>query len=149
MATCAACLQAIVRAERFMLDDTEVFHARCVGMSYRSKLRITEGKVRELEAQVADTRRAAARVEVEANRLRNDAASARAQAIMLEGRLAATQARSDQDHERLAARDEELREARRQLASLRSDLVALRPQEGSTAEAEDATVQRFRNLELD
>lgn len=149
MASCAACLQPIVHGQRFVLDGTEVFHGRCAGHSYRSKGRLAEARARELEAQLADTRRSAARVEVDVNRLRNEAVSAQAQVCVLEGRVAGLQAQRDLDAERHAARADELRAARNEIAALRIELAALRPASAPADEDADASVQRFKMLELD
>lgn len=126
-----------------------MFHAQCIGQAYRSKLRITEARGFDLERQLADTRRAAARVEVEVSRLRNDAVSAQAQVAVLEGRVAAEQQRRElllQAHE---ARGDELRAARREIAELRAELAAHRTTTGSEDAEVDATAQRFKMLELD
>ena len=149
MATCAACLQPIVRSQRFLLDGTEAFHAQCVGQAYRSKLRITEQRGFALERQLEDTRRAAARVEVEANRLRNELTSAKSQVVVLEGRLAGERGLRDAAMARMDAKDDELRAARREIAELRAELAALKPETGAASDDIDATVQRFKMLELD
>ena len=149
MAFCAACLQPIVHGQRFVLDGTEVFHGQCAGQAYRSRGRLAEQRERNLEDQLADTRRAAARVEAEANRLRNESVSAQAQVVVLEGRVAGLQAQRELDAERHAARGDELRAARAEVAALRAELAAVKP---APAEAEtdlDASAQRFRMLELD
>jgi len=150
MASCAACLQPIYRAQRFLLEGTEVFHAACIGQAYRSKLRMAEQLVRELEAQVAGTRRAAARVEAETSRLRNEVTSRGAEVISLEGRLAGVRAELDLSQERLTARQGELQGARNQNAAMRAELAAVKQGEVETTQDEvDASVQRFRMLELD
>lgn len=132
-----------------MLDGTEVFHAQCAGQAYRSKQRITEQRGFDLERQLNDTRRAAARVEADAGRLRNEAVSAQAQVAVLEGRVAAEQQRREllvQAHE---ARGDELRAARREIAALRSELAAHKVAESQDDAEVDAAVQRFKMLELD
>jgi chromosome segregation ATPase len=153
MASCAACLQPILRAERFVLDGTEVFHAACLGQAYRSKLRRAEQCNRELESQLADTRRSAARVEAETNRLRNDATSRAAAACVLEGRVSGLQAQLELAQERLQVAHGELQGARNQNAALRTELSALRSSETEGQKSEnadlDATSLRFRLLELD
>lgn len=152
MASCAACLQPILRAQRFLLDGTEVFHAQCVGQAYRSKLRLAEQRGWDLERQLNDTRRAAARVESEANRHRNDAMTAQARAVVLEGRIAGLLHERELSAARLDAHLEELRAARNEVAALRRELAALRPSESESERADadlDATAQRFRMLELD
>jgi chromosome segregation ATPase len=150
MASCAACLQPIMRGQLFSLDGTEVFHRSCIGSSYRSKLRLAEQRGLDLERQLNDTRRAAARVEAEANRLRNEATSVRAQVAVLEGRVAGLQAQRELDAESILSRSNELRAARVEIASLRSELASLRPQEDRDSEGDlDATAQRFKMLELD
>ena len=149
MASCAACLRPVVHAQRFVLDGTEVFHAGCVGQAYRSKLRMAEQRTRELESQLADTRRAAARVETETNRLRNESVSAQAQVAILEGRIAGLQTQREFDAERHAARADELRAARNEVAALRIELAALKPTDTQAEDDADASVQRFKMLELD
>lgn len=150
MASCAACLQPIYQAQRFVLDGTEVFHAACLGQAYRSKLRIAEQRSRELEAQLADTRRAAARVEAETSRLRNESMSRAAEVISLEGRLAGVRAELALAQERLTARQGELQGARNQNAALRAELATAKQGEVETTQDEvDASVQRFKMLELD
>lgn len=149
MAACAACLQPILRAQRFVLEGTEAFHAQCAGQSYRSKQRITEQHGFNLERQLNDTRRAAARVEAEAGRMRNEMVSAQAQVAVLEGRLAAEQQRRELLVQAHDARGDELRAARREIAELRAELAAHRvsgPQEDAEV---DATALRFKMLELD
>jgi len=151
MASCAACLQPIYQAQRFVLDGTEVFHAACLGQAYRSKLRMAEQRARELEAQVADTRRAAARVESETGRLRNESMSRAAEVISLEGRLAGVRAELELSQERLTARQGELQGARNQNAALRAELAAVKQErvEDKREDEVDASVQRFKMLELD
>jgi len=150
MASCAACLQPIYQAQRFVLDGTEVFHAACLGQAYRSKLRMAEQRSRELEAQFADTRQAAARVEAEASRLRNESMSRAAEVIGLEGRLAGVRAELDLAQERLRARQNELQGAHNQNAALRVELATVRQERVEERNDDvDATIQRFRMLELD
>lgn len=147
-ASCAACLLPIVRGQRFLVEGTEVFHARCVGQSYRSRLRLSEQRVRELESQLSGTRRAASRVESEANRLRNEVASAQARALILEGQVARLQAQRELDVDRMAASGDELRATRNELASVRLELEAFRPKD-MVEDDVDATVQRFKMLEFE
>ena len=142
MASCAACLSPIVNGQRFVLDRTEVFHATCAGQAYRSQLRLAE-------QQLADTRRAAARVEADANRLRNDAVSAQARAAILEGQLAAEQTRRQLEVERGSARSDELRAARAEIAALRVELAALKTTPVAEEQGLDASALRFSLLELD
>jgi len=150
MASCAACLQPIYQAQRFVLDGTEVFHAACLGQAYRSKLRMAEQRSRELEAKLADTRQAAARVEVEANRLRNVVMSRAAEVIGLEGRMAGVRAELDLAQERLRARQNELQGAHNQNAALRVELATVRQERVEERDDDvDATIQRFRMLEMD
>ena len=149
MASCAVCLQPIVRGQRFLLDRTEVFHATCVGQSYRSQMRLAEQRAEELERQLADTRRAAARVELDVNRLRNEAMTAQSRVIVLEGQLAGEQTRRQLEVERGVARGDELRVARTEIATLRAELATLKTAEEPVDQDVDATVQRFRMLELD
>lgn len=132
-----------------MLDGTEVFHARCVGQSYRSALRLAEAKARELQDRLDETRRAAARVEAEANRLRNEVASQRQRVIEAEARSVNALALADNDRGLVAALRQELADARAREGRLRAELVALRPQEAEATDDRDATVERFRLLELD
>jgi len=149
--SCAACLRPLLRSERFLLEGTEVFHAACLGQAYRSKLRIAEQRTRELEAALADTRRAAARVEAEAGRFRNEATARAAEVISLEGRLAGARAELDLAQERLRSRQDELQGARNQNAALRAELVTAKgdaPSDQKDADV-DASVQRFKMLELD
>lgn len=150
MASCAACLQPLLRSQRFVLDGTEVFHAACIGQAYCSKLRMAEQTARDLEAKLADTRRSAARVEAETNRLRNEAMSRAAEVIGLEGRMTGIRAELDLAQERLRARQNELQGERNQNASLRAELASVRHERvEEQADDVDATVQRFRMLELD
>lgn len=149
MASCAACLRPIVNGQRFVLDGTEVFHGQCAGQAYRSRGRLAEQRQRDLEAQLADTRRAAARVELEANRLRNEAVSAQAQVCVLEARVAGLQTHRELDAERHAARGNELRAAHAEVAALRAELAALKPASAEPESDLDASAQRFKMLELD
>jgi chromosome segregation ATPase len=150
VASCAACLGPILRAQRFVLEGTEVFHAACVGQAYRSRLRIAEQRARELEVQLADTRRSAARVEAEAGRLRNESTSRGAEVIALEGLLAGTRAQLGLAEERLQARQGELQGARNQNAALRAELATMKQEAPAEQEGDlDASAQRFRMLELD
>lgn len=149
MASCASCLQSIIHGQAFVLDGTEVFHRACAGQAYRSRGRLAEQRQRDLEAQLADTRRAAARVEADANRLRNEAVSAQAQVCVLEGRIAGLQAQRELDADRHAARADELRVARNEIAALRIELASLKPAASEPEPDLDASVQRFKMLELD
>ena len=153
MASCAACLQPLLRSQRFLLDGTEVFHAACIGRAYLSKLKLAEQRVRDLEAQVADTRRAAARVEAETNRLRNEATSKAAEVCVLEGRISGVRVELELTQERLRARQDELQGARNQNAALRAEIAKLQADAGiSSDEPEkdtDASAIRFGLLELD
>jgi capsule polysaccharide export protein KpsE/RkpR len=149
MASCAACLRPIVHAHQFVLDGTEVFHRQCAGQAYRSKLRLAEQRACDLEAQLADTRRAAARVEVETHRLRNEVTAQMASVVTLEGRLAERRTQLDLAQDRLQATRSDLQAARNEAAALRAELAALKPAEQSPDEDVDATVQRFKMLELD
>lgn len=151
MASCAACLQPILRAQRFVLDGTEVFHAACIGQSYRSKLKISEQRARELEAQLADTRRAAARVEAEASRLRNEVTSRGAEVISLTGMLSGARQQLFTAQDARVALQDELQVARSQNAALRAELAAVKQERVTEPQGEDqdASVQRFKMLELD
>jgi chromosome segregation ATPase len=151
MASCAACLQPLYTSQRFVLDGTEVFHAQCLGQAYRSRLRMAEQRGRELEAQLADTRRAAARVEAETGRLRNEVISRGAEVIALTGLLSGHRDQLALAQERLQARQGELQGARNQNAALRAELAAAKQEApGATSVDEvDASVQRFKMLELD
>jgi chromosome segregation ATPase len=150
MASCAACLQPLLRSQRFVLDGTEVFHAACIGRAYCSKLRMAEQTARDLEVKLADTRRAAARVEAETSRLLNQSMSRAAEVIGLEGRLAGVRAELDLAQERLRARQDELQGTRNQNAALRTELASVRHERvEERADDVDAAVQRFRMLELD
>jgi chromosome segregation ATPase len=153
VASCAACLQPLLRSQRFALEGTEVFHVECLGQAYRSKLRMAEQRSRELEAQLADTRRAAARVEAETSRFRNESMSRAAEVISLEGRLAGVRAELELSQERLRARQGELQGARNQNAALRAELAAVkqeapavRPEDGP--QMDDSSL-RFSLLELE
>ena len=148
MASCAACLQSLLKSQRFVLDGTEVFHAACIGQAYRSKLKISEQRERELERQLADTRRSAQRIEAEAHQLRNDVASRSAEAYRLEALLASVRSDLALAQERLQARQGELQGARNQLAAVRAEL-AQGQQEPAAPEVEDSTALRFKLLELD
>lgn len=153
MANCAACLQPLLRSQRFVLEGTEVFHAVCIGLAYASKLKVSEERMRELERQLTETRRAAARVEAETNRLRNESNSRQAELIVIEGRVAGLRAELELAQERLSSRQAELQGARNQNAELRAEIVKLQADAGISTETEkndvDASVQRFRLLELD
>lgn len=149
MASCAACLEPILRSQQFVLDGTEVFHRACAGQAYRSRLRIAEQRVRELEAQVADTRRAAARVEADTNRLRNEVTSKGAEVIQMVGTLSEARALLISARERLQATEGALQSAYNENAALRAELAAFKPEASKAQEDVDATVQRFRMLELD
>jgi len=149
MASCAACLQPIYHAQRFALDGTEVFHAACLGQAYRSKLRIAEQRTRELESQLADTRRAAARVEAETNRLRNEATSRGAEVITLTSLLSGHRDQLALAQERLQVRQDELQGARNQNAALRAELSQRVEHKAEEAPVEDSTALRFKLLELD
>lgn len=151
MASCAACLRPLLRSERFLLEGTEVFHAACLGQAYRSKLRIAEQRTRELEAQLGDTRRAAARVEAEAGRFRNEATARAAEVISLEGRLAGARAELDLAQERLRSRQDELQGARNQNAALRAELATVKQErvEDKHEDDRDASVIRFSLIELE
>lgn len=151
MASCAACLQPILRAQRFVLDGTEVFHAACAGQAYRSKLRMSEVRVRELEDQLASTRQAAARVESEANRLRNESTSHAAKLTIAESRLATTRAELELAQERLQATQVELQAARSGYIALRAELEAVKrgPPPEEQKDDLDASALRFKMLELD
>lgn len=154
MAQCAACLQPITRGEQFALDGTEVFHRACVRQAYRSKLKIAEQSVRDLEARLADTRTAAARVEAEANLHRS-------LARQHHGDLTRVTAEAQRNAQEVYAERGYRLEAERALAAvaaerdgLRRELAAERaanrpqPEEKPTEDL-DATSQRFRMLELD
>jgi hypothetical protein len=112
---------------------------------------MSEQREREVERQLAETRRAAARVEVEANRFRNEAVERQAACFVMEGRASALRTELELTQERLRARQDELQGARNQNAALRAELASAKatdePQESE--KVEDATVQRFRMLELD
>jgi chromosome segregation ATPase len=151
MASCAACHQPLLNSQRFLLEGTEVFHAACVGRAYMSKLRVAEQRVRELEAQVADTRRAAARVEAETNRLRNESTSRAAEVCVLEGRLSGARAELELTNERLRARQDELQGARNQNIALRAELAKVQVAEVQPEPEKEAdpTSVRFGLLELD
>ncbi len=150
MASCAACLQPILRSQQFVLDDTEVFHRACVGQRYRSKLRIAEERARTLEAQLADTRRAAARTEVELNQERNAATSRGAEVISLTAMLSGHRTQLFASEDRLLAVQNELRASRAETAALRAELATVKPEAPAKQEDDlDASVQRFRMLELD
>lgn len=149
MVSCAACLQPLLKSQRFLLDGTEVFHAGCVGRAYHSKLRVAEQRVRELELQLEATRRSAARVEVESNRYRNESAERMAAQLVAEGRAAALRAELDATRERLQIRQDELQGARNQNAALRAELGQAKPEPQEAKTELDASVQRFGLLELD
>ncbi len=150
MATCAVCVQPLGYGERFLLDDTEVFHVQCFGQRYLSKQRVSDERVRTLEAQLADTRRAAARVEAETHQLRNQVTSKGAENIQLTALLSTTRNAMFANEDRALAAQEELRAARNEIAAMRIELAANRPtQAPAEKQDEDATVQRFRMLELD
>jgi chromosome segregation ATPase len=152
MASCAACLQPLYTSQRFLLEGTEVFHAACAGQAYRSKLRMAEQRNRELEAQLADTRRAAARVEAETGRLRNEVTSRTAEVITLTGMVAGHRSQLLLAQERLQAREDELRASRAESTALRVELATVKREAPAAAEPEsdlDASVQRFKMLELD
>jgi chromosome segregation ATPase len=153
MASCAACLQPLYTSQRFVLDGTEVFHAACAGQAYRSKLRISEQRVRELESQLADTRRAAARVEAETSRLRNEVTSRTAEVITLTGLVAGHRSQLVLAQERLQGREDELRASRNESAAMRVELATVKrdavPADAAHESDADASVQRFRMLELD
>lgn len=151
MASCAVCLLPIVRGQRFLLEGTEVFHATCASNSYRSKQSITDAKMRELEAQLADTRRAAARTEGELNVQRNLATSRHAEVVQLNAiaqeardvRIAHEQARFEAEAQ--------LRAARTEIAALKAELAARSSENTLSADPaqDDATAIRFKLLELD
>jgi len=150
MASCAACLQPLLRSQRFVLEGTEVFHAACLGQAYRSRLKMSEQRERELERQLADTRRAAQRVEAEAHQLRNDVAIRSADVYRLEAQLANVRSELELTQERLQARQGELQGARNQLGALRAEVAQKAAQEPEAQpEVEDSTVLRFKLLELD
>lgn len=151
MASCAACLQPILRAHRFVLEGTEVFHAQCAGQTYRSKQRITEAKVRELEVQLADTRRAASRIEEAANRYRNEATSKSAAAIAEGARLAAVRGELALANELLRATQAELQAARSGYIAIRAELEAAKKSTNDEGQKDDvdASALRFKMLELD
>ena len=150
MASCAACLQPILRSQQFVLDDTEVFHRACVGQRYRSKQRIADQRVRDLEAQLADTRRAAARAEVDLNQERNQSTSRGAEVISLTAMLSGTRTQLFATEDRLAATRNELSAARAETAAVRAELATVKPEAPTKQEDDlDASAQRFRMLELD
>lgn len=150
MASCAVCELPIVRGQRFLLDGTEVFHAACASNSYRSKLSITTAKLRETEARLEDTRRAAARTEVELNVQRNLATSRHAEVVQLE--YSVSQARAQQAaHEQARFEVEaQLRAARAEIAVLKADAAARSSENRQVADpAQDDSALRFSLLELD
>lgn len=153
MASCAACLQPLLTSQRFLLDGTEVFHASCIGRAYASKLKVAEQRVRELELQLTQTRRSAARVEVEANRLRNETASRHAEQFVLAGRVDNLQRELDLAQERLEMKLGELQGGRNQNAALRAEIVKVQGEAGISPESEaddtDASEIRFKLLEMD
>lgn len=150
MASCAACLSPILNSQRFLLDGTEVFHQACIGRAYISKLKLAEQRVRELEAQLADARRAASRVESETNRLRNEVTSRQAAALVQGARLEVV--RGELEGMRSRSRADELQGMRNQNIALREEIAQFKVQGGISSEpekTEDDTVMRFRLLELD
>jgi chromosome segregation ATPase len=154
MASCAACLQPILRSQQFALDGTEVFHRACVGQAYRSKLRIAEKHGFNLERQLEDTRRAAARVDAEANQLRNEATSRGAEVITLTSMLSGTRTQLFASQDRLQATQDELRASRTEIAALRAELATVKREARADGENDadsdlDASARRFQLLELD
>lgn len=156
MATCAACSRPIVTGQEWGTQGTEIFHRSCLRDAYRSKLRVAETEkmnalAREADVvrQLAETRRAAARVETEANQLRNELAGARAKVLILEGQAA--QARSDVGiaQERAEIRLAELQGARNQVVALQAEIAKAKPEEVRVDQDEDASATRFKMLELD
>ena len=155
-ATCATCARPIATGQKWGTQGTEIFHAECMRDAYRSKLRIAETEkanalAREADVvrQLAETRRAAARVEAEANQLRNELAGTRAKVLILEGQAA--QARYDVEvaQERAATRLAELQGARNQVVTLQGEIAKAKPEEVQVDQDEDASATRFKMLELD
>jgi chromosome segregation ATPase len=121
-----------------------VFHADCAKHAYRSKLKLAEQRNRELESQLADTRRAAARVEIEANHLRNETTSLSIQLDNARGQLAIAD-------DRLQAHWDDLQAVRSQNAALRTELTAIkteRQEQKQDGEIDGAAESRFKLLEL-
>lgn len=156
MATCAACSRPIVTGQKWGTQGTEIFHEGCLRDAYRSKLRIAEtqaanavAREADVARQLADTRRSAARVEAEANQLRNELAGTRAKVLILEGQAA--QARYDVEvaQERAATRLAELQGARNQVVTLQGEIAKAAPKEAPVDQDEDASATRFKMLELD
>lgn len=148
MASCAVCMRSIAAGEQFVLEDTEVMHRSCAPQSYRSRLRLHEQRMRELEQQVADTRRAITRIETEAARQSKELNIKRAQVVGLQVRERVARIEIEDARQRLQASQDETAAARREVASLREELAALRPG-SSDAVADDASAIRFALLELD
>lgn len=142
MATCAVCSETILQGQQFVLEGSEVFHRPCVGQAYRSKLKIAEQSVHTLERQLADTRRAAARTETDANTQRNLANVRMAQVAQLQGDIRAIEGA-------LRAAEDVARAAAAEVTALRAELASLRAPASAEEQDADATVQRFKMLELD
>lgn len=150
MASCAACLQPILRAQRFVLDGTEVFHAACVGQTYRSKQRLSEAKQRETEAALADTRRAAARTETELNVQRNLATSRHAEVVQLEYAVAQVRQQLAVQEQARYEVEAQLRAARAEVAALKVEAAARSSENRQSADpGVDDSALRFSLLELD
>ena len=139
---CGVCSETILQGQQFVLEGSEVFHRPCAGMSYRSKLRIAEQSVQTLEQRLADTRRAAARAESDANTQRNLANVRMAQVAQLQGDMRAIEGA-------LRAAEDVARAAAAEITALRAELAALRAPAPAEEQDADATVQRFKMLELD
>jgi len=131
-----------------MLDGTEVFHEQCVGQAYRSKLRLAEQRSLDLERQLNETRRAAARAENEANVQRNLASTRHAALIQMTAITQEAQRQLTWEEQVRTETQNALRVAQAELAALRVELAA-HHQETGEEEVADATAMRFKLLELD
>jgi len=157
MATCAACRHEIAYGERVSIIDTEVVHRDCAqhfaaGLPPTLRWELQ----RRLDAALAD----AAQLRVDNARLRSEAAYR--ELDMARERGATESARKERDRaiersvetERrtstlLNVKEQENARLRSDLDTARSENATMRKTEAAESEAVDATIQRFRMLELD
>jgi seryl-tRNA synthetase len=152
-AECAVCRKAILRNDRFVLDGTEAFHPYCLQDRYRSALRVAQQHQTELQKQLDATRRAAARIEEDERRARNEASQRHAAQIRLESQAATLRDELARSQERLRAVEGALAAARNEGATLRAEVAKVRqetvPAEDTKNDIVDASSVRFGLLELD
>ena len=130
MASCAVCMQPILRSQAFVLDGTEGMHRSCAGAAYRSKARLAEATIARLEQELAAERRTVTTT-------RAAAVVARSVSRQAEGTIEGLRAQLDLAQERQRAQQMELQAARNQNITLRAELA--KAQASSTATASRTT----------